>query len=99
MLMPDLLWPLTPAKKEISSQIQALVKDDLLHEDSSDDEYDPTNDDEHQPSEDEGDNLTCSDIESESLTPALNLDANKSLDINHTNKDFNDSNKLFKVPE
>lgn len=98
MSMPDLPWHLTPLKKKVSPQIQALVDDDLLHEDSSDDEYNPDND-ELQPSEDEGDNVTCSDVESEPLTPASNLDASLPASVNCADESYYDIDELFKVPE
>ncbi|KAF7992381.1 hypothetical protein HCN44_001706 [Aphidius gifuensis] len=103
--MPDLQWHLTPNKIRVSPQMQALVDDDLLHEDSSDDEYIPHKDC-RQPSEDDDDNVKLSLLESEPLAPVKIVDKNQSIDtiithgFIHDNKDEDDDNDDdFKIPE
>ncbi|KAF7991088.1 hypothetical protein HCN44_002650 [Aphidius gifuensis] len=96
--MPDLPWNITPKKKTVSPHMQVLVNNDLLHEDSSDDEYDP-NKDHPEPSEDEGDTVEGSDIDSEPLTPISVVNTTEPIDTNiiqENHYNFNDNE--FKIP-
>lgn len=96
--MPDLPWSITPKKKTVSPHMQVLVNNDLLHEDSSDDEYYPDND-HPEPSEDEGDNVEESDVDLEPLTSISIVNTTEPVDTNNIQENhYNFDDDGFKIP-
>ncbi|XP_034944199.1 GON-4-like protein [Chelonus insularis] len=93
---PNIPWPMTPVKKLPSSEVQALIADELS-EDSSDEEYKPEEPDPQ--SEDEGDGNLTSDLDSQPPTPVVASGTGPVEQQTLTAADINyDVEGVFKIP-
>ena len=95
MELPDIPWPMTPAKNT-TSEVQILIQEEFS-EDSSDEEYHPDKDAQSDDEKDTDDTVG-SDFDSQPSTPVTPGDLSTTLEMPNTPEVHYDE-EGFKIPQ